>query len=86
MDPLGCWYRVSGTDSLFFVFSIMRGGILVPCGAEISANGKLVEVIPLGGHARQVMSQIPQGMIQVYVRRIESAAFVLTSAAGKGGR
>ncbi|MDR0494793.1 MAG: hypothetical protein LBG95_04105 [Treponema sp.] len=85
-EPLGCWYRISGTDSLFFVFTIMRGGILVPCGAEISENGKLVEIIPLGGHARQVMGQIPQGLIQIYGRRIESAAAVIARAAEKGER
>jgi len=70
--PLGCWYRLNESDSLFLVFSIMQGGILVPCGAEIAANGEVVEVIPLGSHARQVMDKIPQGLKQVYVNRIES--------------
>jgi hypothetical protein len=78
--PLGCWYRLFGSNSLFFVFAIMREGILVPCGAEISEQGKIVEIIPLGNHARQVIDQIPQGLIQVYVRRIESAAVSVIAA------
>jgi hypothetical protein len=85
-DPLGCWYHLSGSDSLFFVFTIMREGILVPCGAEIAENGKLVDIIPLGSHARQVMNQIPPGLVQVYVRRIESAAATAATVAGKGKR
>jgi len=71
---LGCWYRVHQSDSLFYVFTLMQGGILVPCGAEIAQNGKVIEIIPLGSHARQIMGRIPQGLIQVYIRRIESAA------------
>jgi len=78
--PLGCWYRVYESDSLFVVFVIMREGILVPCGAEISGQGEIVEIIPLGNHARQVMDQIPQGLIQVYVPRIESAAAAIIAA------
>jgi len=77
---LGCWYRIYESDSLFVVFTIMREGILVPCGAEISEQGEIVEIIPLGNHARQVMDQIPQGLIQVYVRRIEAAAAAIIAA------
>lgn len=78
--PLGCWYRLYESGSLFFVFAVMREGILVPCGAEISEQGKIVEIIPLGNHARQVIDQIPQGLIQVYVCRIESAAASVIAA------
>ncbi|MCL2270479.1 MAG: hypothetical protein FWC24_03945 [Treponema sp.] len=79
--PLGCWYRISGSDSLFFVFAILQGGILVPCGAEISGEGKVLNVIPLGSHALQMMDRLPRGMVQVYVNRIESSA-----ASGVTGR
>jgi hypothetical protein len=84
--PLGCWYRLYESGSFFFVFAVMREGILVPCGAEISEEGKLVEIIPLGNHARQVMNQIPQGLIQVYVRRIESAAAAVIAAGPERGK
>ena len=72
--PLGCWFKTLEPDSLFFVFAVMRDGILVPCGAEIDSEGKVKEVIPLGRHARKVIDRIPQGQIQVYIQRIEAAA------------
>jgi len=72
-ELLGGWYTLERSDSLFLVFAIMRDGILAPHGAEISAEGQIVEMIPLGNHARQVVDRIPQGLIDVYARRIESA-------------
>ena len=72
--PLGCWYSIEDSSSLFFVFAILRDGILVPCGVEISERGEVTDLIPLGSHARKVIGRIPQGLIQVYLRRIESAA------------
>ena len=74
--PLGCWYSLAGTSaapSLFFVFAILQNGILVPYGAEISVQGEVTSLVPLGNHARKNMDRIPPGLIQVYVRRIESA-------------
>jgi hypothetical protein len=81
--PMGIWYRLHESDSLFFVFVIMREGVLVPCGMEIGKDGKAVDVVPLGSHARQVIGRIPQGVIQVYIRRAESAA-IAEFAALKG--
>jgi len=72
-SPMGFWYRLDESDSLFFVFVIMNEGILVPCGVEIDKSGKAVDVVPLGSHARQVIGRIPQGVIQIYLRRIEAA-------------
>jgi hypothetical protein len=86
---LGCWYRLSGSgsgSSLFYVFTLVQGGILVPCGAEISGEGTVVDLIPLGGHARQIISRTPQGLIQMYVRRIESAAGVIAAGVSQGER
>jgi hypothetical protein len=71
--PLGCWYYLAETGSLFYVFVIMRNGILIPLGAEISEQGKVVDITPLGSHAFRVMDRIPRGLIQVYIRRIEFA-------------
>jgi len=71
--PFGCWYTLEGSESVFFVFAVMRDGIFVPCGAEVSAEGKVTDFVPLGFHARQVMEGIPQGIINVYTHRIEYA-------------
>ena len=72
---MGHWFRLEESDSLFFIFVIMHEGILVPCGAEISEDGKALGIVPLGGHARQLIGRIPQGVIQVYIRRIESVVY-----------
>lgn len=83
--PLGCWYSMANSNSLFFVFTIMREGILVPCGAEISEKGEVM-IVPLGSHARQLMERIPPSIMQVYVRRIESSAVSIISADRRGNR
>ena len=70
---MGFWYRLKESGSSFFVFVIMNEGILVPCGVEISKDGKAVDIVPLGSHARQLIGRIPQGVIQVYIRRVEAA-------------
>jgi len=70
---LGGWYSVSGSDSLFVVFAVMRDGVPVPHGAEVSPEGIVVDVVPLGIHARQVADGIPPGLLRVHVRRIEAA-------------
>lgn len=72
-ELLGGWYVLAGSDSLFFVFAIMRDGVLVPHGAEVSGEGQIVEMIPLGHHARHAADSIPRGLIEVYARRVESA-------------
>jgi hypothetical protein len=77
--PMGFWYRLNGSDSLFFVFVIMNEGVLVPCGVEINKEGKAVDVVPLGNYARQVIGRIPRGVIQVYIRRVEA---VMSAAKG----
>ena len=87
-ELLGGWYTLAGSDSLFLVFAIMRDGILAPHGVEISAEGQIVEMVPLGNHARQIVDRIPQGLIDVYVRRIESTVALHREAivAGMGAR
>jgi hypothetical protein len=84
--PLGCWYRLSDSNSLFYVFVLMHGGILVPCGAEITAEGEVSGIIPLGNHAQQVMGRIPPNLIQVYELRIESSARGVTDSLKRGER
>ena len=83
-SPMGFLYRLYESDSLFFVFVIMNEGILVPCGVEINKYGKTVDIVPLGSHARQVIGRIPQGVIQVYLHRIESASAGGAASAGRG--
>jgi hypothetical protein len=71
--PIGFWYSLINSDSLFFFFVIMNEGALVPCGVEIK-DGQASGLVPIGSYARQVIGRIPNGVIQVYLRRIEAAA------------
>ena len=79
---MGCWYSLHESVSVFFVFPIMREGVLVPCGAEISGNGEVIDIIPLGAHAKQVLDRMPPNLIQIYVRRIETTAASLLEQEG----
>ena len=73
-NPLGVWYTMFDSDSGMFVFAIMWDGALIPCGAELSPDGRIRELIPLSGSSEQVLEHIPRSVIAVYVRRIEAAA------------
>jgi hypothetical protein len=71
---MGVWYSLAASESNMFVFTIIRDGILIPCGAVVSKAGQVEEIIPLGAHAGQVLDRIPQGVMRIYIRRIEAAA------------
>jgi hypothetical protein len=47
---------------------------MIPCGAEITQEGRVAEIIPIGHHARQVFERLPPGTISMYTRRIEEAS------------
>jgi hypothetical protein len=57
-----------------FVFTVFQNGILVPLGAVVSANGSVQEILPLSAHAAQTADNLPQSVLQMYIRRIEAAA------------
>jgi hypothetical protein len=77
---MGVWYSMNNSSSDMFVFVIMWDGILIPCGALVSPEGKVGALIPLSGHAKQIMGWLPQSVVGMYIRRIEAAA------AGRGGQ
>jgi hypothetical protein len=72
VGPLGSWYTMVNSKDTFFVFTIMRDGVLVLCGAQVSPEGIVTAIVPLSDHAKQVLPDIPQGIIQTYIRRIEA--------------
>ena len=67
----GYWYSMLNSTDRMFVFGAIQDGILVPCGAVVSANGEVTEIIPLSAHARQVLGNMPQGIMRMHARRIE---------------
>ena len=73
-DLLGYWYTMQNSANKMFVFTVFQNGILIPLGAEITANGSVDEIIPLSTHAIQVFSDLPESILQMYINRIEEAA------------
>ena len=72
--PLGMWYSVYPTGDLFFVFPVFQDGVLDICGAILSPENKVTQIVPVSAHACQVYGRIAPGIISMYTRRIENAA------------
>ena len=70
----GYWYSMNNSDDIMFIFTVFQDGILVPLGAVISADGNVVEIIPLSAHAVQVFEDFPESILRIYINRIETAA------------
>jgi hypothetical protein len=70
--PLGKWYNIAGSADRILVFPLISGGAALPCGAVVSPDGKVARVIPLGDHGEQLFKNLPQGILRVYIHRIES--------------
>jgi hypothetical protein len=72
-SALGNWYQVcdarGNPEGKALFFSIMDNGILIPCLAFTSGDG--IDILPLNNHAKAVFKYIPQGVIDMYLRRIE---------------
>jgi hypothetical protein len=74
VNPMGVWYSVIDSSVDMFVFAIIQDGILIPCGALVSPEGKVTELLPLGGHAAQALDRLPPSVVGMYIRRVETAA------------
>jgi hypothetical protein len=53
---------------------VMSGGIMAPYAAFVDSGGKVNEIIPLSAHAEQFMPRFREGLMDIYIRRIESGA------------
>jgi hypothetical protein len=38
----------------------------------LDSQGKVDRLIPLGNHGKQIFDRIPQGILKIYIRRIEA--------------
>jgi hypothetical protein len=72
--PMGMWFSVKDSDDLFFVFSVFQNGILSVCGARLTPEYRVAKIMPLSAHARQIYARLPGGIMEMYSKRIESAA------------
>jgi hypothetical protein len=68
---IGYWFSMNNTKENMFVFTVFKDGILVPLGAIVSDAGNVQEIIPLSAHAVQIINNLPQSVLQMYIRRIE---------------
>ncbi|MDR0877799.1 MAG: hypothetical protein LBN21_07075 [Treponema sp.] len=72
VSPLGNWYSQANSENTFFVFTIMGNGVSAVCGASVSREGTVLEIIPVSIHAADALKRLSPGIIQMYVRRIEA--------------
>jgi hypothetical protein len=72
-SPMGNRYTLVEGEGSFFVFTLFVEGITIPFGALVSPAGQVEELIPLSSHGAKTMDRIPQGVIDVHIRRIEAA-------------
>jgi len=83
----GFWYSIQNSANLMYVFSVFRDGLLVPLGAVVSDEGKVVQILPLSAHAARVFNTLHDeqaacqcrrpcqlNVLQMYKIRIESSA------------
>lgn len=75
-EIFGYWYTIYNSTNKLFVFTTFRDGILVPLGAVVSSNGAVSEILPLSAHAAQIFDAMPKSVLQMYVDRIEAAAYI----------
>jgi hypothetical protein len=72
----GYWYLMYNSTDQMFIFTVFQNGILLPLGAVVTADGEVEEVIPLSAHAAQTFNNIPDSILNIYIRRIEDAALL----------
>ena len=74
----GYWFLLYDSPGSMFVFAAFQDGILVPLGAIVSDNGSVDDIIPLSAHAMQIADKLSISVLQVYIKRIETAAAAKT--------
>jgi hypothetical protein len=75
-EVFGYWYKIYNSTNKMFVFTAFHDGILVPLGAIVSSNGAVSEILPLSAHAVQIFEKMPKSVLQMYAKKIESAAYI----------
>jgi len=85
-EIFGYWYTIYNSTNKLFVFTTFRDGILVPLGAVVSSNGAVSEIMPLSAHAAQIFDAMPKSVLQMYVDRIEDAAYINFDTQRAGAR
>jgi hypothetical protein len=71
-EPLGRRFSLENSTGCMLIFPLLNGESALPVGALLDGQGKVDRLIPLGNHGRQVFDRIPQGILKIYIRRIEA--------------
>jgi len=69
---IGHWF-VSQDGGKVLVFTMIAGGVFLPCAAVLDAAGRAGEFLPLGGHSARLLGGLSPGILTMYKRRIEGA-------------
>jgi len=85
-EIFGYWYTMFNSANKFFVFTTFQDGILVPLGAVVSPDGDVSEILPLSAHAAQIFDAMPKSVLQMYINRIEDAAYINFDTQKAGAR
>jgi len=75
-EIFGYWYLMYNSTDRMFVFTVFHDGILVPLCAIVASDFTVSEVLPLSAHATQIFDAIPKSVLQMYVNKIENAAYI----------
>jgi hypothetical protein len=81
-EPLGRRFSLADSAGCMLIFPLLNGGGALSAGALLDARGKVERLIPLGSHSRQVFDRIPQGILKLYIRRIEADEELIRRGAG----
>ena len=71
LSPQGYWFSLKGEVDCFLFFTLIADGLFLPCGAILSPEGKVKELIPMSIRGEKTLAQVPPGVIRLYIRRIE---------------
>jgi hypothetical protein len=80
-ESLGRRFTLADSDGSMLIFPLLNGDAALPVGALLDGQGKVDRLIPLGNHGRQVFDRVPQGVLKIYIRKIEA-----DEALTRGGR
>jgi hypothetical protein len=82
-EPLGRRFGLADSSGSMLIFPLLNGGAALPVGALLDGQGKVDRLIPLGNHGRQIFDRVPQGILKIYIRRIEADEELIRKGGGR---
>jgi hypothetical protein len=82
-EPLGRRFGLEDSAGIMLIFPLLSGDAALPVGALLNGQGKVDRLIPLGNHGRQIFDRVPQGILKIYIRRIEADEELIRKGGGR---